>query len=90
MSEEGMPPRAAYQLIHEELNLDGNPARNLASFVTTWMEPEADKLIMESMVKTSLIMMNILRLLKFKIGWLICWPVYLMCLINVNQLVPVP
>ncbi len=51
MSEEGMPPRAAYQLIHEELNLDGNPALNLASFVTTWMEPEADKLIMESIGK---------------------------------------
>lgn len=51
MSEEGMPPRAAYQLIHEELNLDGNPALNLASFVTTWMEPEADNLIMESMGK---------------------------------------
>jgi glutamate decarboxylase len=51
MSEEGMPTRAAYQLIHEELNLDGNPALNLASFVTTWMEPEADKLIMESMGK---------------------------------------
>jgi glutamate decarboxylase len=30
-----MPARAAYQLIHDELNLDGNPALNLASFVTT-------------------------------------------------------
>jgi glutamate decarboxylase len=51
MPEEGMPARAAYQLIHDELNLDGNPALNLASFVTTWMEPEADKLIMESIDK---------------------------------------
>jgi glutamate decarboxylase len=51
MPEEGMPARAAYQLIHDELNLDGNPALNLASFVTTWMEPEADKLIMESIGK---------------------------------------
>jgi glutamate decarboxylase len=33
-----MPPRSAYQIIHDELNLDGNPALNLASFVTTWME----------------------------------------------------
>lgn len=48
---EGMPAKAAYQLIHDELNLDGNPALNLASFVTTWMEPEADKLIMESVDK---------------------------------------
>lgn len=39
-----MPAPAAYQLIADELNLDGNPSLNLASFVTTWMEPEADKL----------------------------------------------
>lgn len=43
-----MPAQAAYQIIHDELNLDGNPALNLASFVTTWMEPEADKLMVES------------------------------------------
>lgn len=48
---EGMPAQAAYQLIHDELNLDGNPVLNLASFVTTWMEPEADKLIAESVDK---------------------------------------
>lgn len=51
MPDEGMPARAAYQIIHDELNLDGNPALNLASFVTTWMEPEADMLIMESIGK---------------------------------------
>jgi glutamate decarboxylase len=44
-----MPSRAAYQIIHDELNLDGNPALNLASFVTTWMEPEADMLMTESL-----------------------------------------
>ncbi len=49
--DEGMPPRAAYQLIREELNLDGNPTLNLASFVTTWMEPEANQLIMDSVGK---------------------------------------
>ncbi|BDZ72184.1 glutamate decarboxylase [Methanobacterium petrolearium] len=49
--EEGMPAKAAYQLINEELNLDGNPVLNLASFVTTWMEPEADQLIMGSVGK---------------------------------------
>ncbi|HTV10587.1 MAG TPA: glutamate decarboxylase [Acidimicrobiales bacterium] len=43
-----MPAQAAYQIIHDELNLDGNPTLNLASFVTTWMEPEADKLMAES------------------------------------------
>jgi glutamate decarboxylase len=43
-----MPAQTAYQIIHDELNLDGNPTLNLASFVTTWMEPEADKLMTES------------------------------------------
>jgi glutamate decarboxylase len=49
--DEGMPAKAAYQIIHDEMNLDGNPALNLASFVTTWMEPEVDQLIAESMDK---------------------------------------
>lgn len=51
MPQEGMPAQAAYRLIHDELNLDGNPALNLASFVTTWMEPQAVKLMMESVDK---------------------------------------
>ena len=51
MPEEGMPARAAYQLIHDELDLDGNPSLNLASFVTTWMEPEARILIDENLHK---------------------------------------
>ncbi|MDR1820513.1 MAG: glutamate decarboxylase [Methanobrevibacter sp.] len=46
--EDGMPSKAAYRLIHDELNLDGNPNLNLASFVTTWMEDEAEKLIAEN------------------------------------------
>jgi len=46
-----MPANAAYQLVHDELNLDANPALNLASFVNTWMEPEAIKLINESLHK---------------------------------------
>lgn len=51
MPEESMPANAAYQLIHDELNLDANPALNLATFVTTWMEPEAVKLIDENLHK---------------------------------------
>lgn len=47
----GMSPRAAYQLVHDEVSLDGNPFLNLATFVNTWMEPEADKLIMENINK---------------------------------------
>ncbi|MBD3389674.1 glutamate decarboxylase [Candidatus Micrarchaeota archaeon] len=51
MPARGMPANAAYQLVHDETNLDGNPSLNLASFVTTWMEPEADQLMMESLNK---------------------------------------
>ena len=51
LPENEMPADAAYQLIHDELNLDGNPSLNLASFCTTWMEPEANKLIAESINK---------------------------------------
>ncbi|CAA0826628.1 Glutamate decarboxylase 5 [Striga hermonthica] len=46
-----MPKEAAYQIVNDELMLDGNPRLNLASFVTTWMEPEVDKLIMASLNK---------------------------------------
>src|ERR1700743_1593406 len=48
---DGMSAGAAYQLVHDELNLDGNPALNLASFVTSWMEPQADVLAAETLAK---------------------------------------
>jgi glutamate decarboxylase len=51
LPKEGMSADAAYQLVHDELNLDGNPALNLASFVTSWMEPQADKLATETLNK---------------------------------------
>ncbi len=51
LPEKSMPANAAYQLIHDELNMDCNPALNLASFVTTWMEPEGQKIMMENMHK---------------------------------------
>jgi glutamate/tyrosine decarboxylase-like PLP-dependent enzyme len=41
-----MDPATAYQAVHDHLMLDGN-ALNLATFVTTWMEPEADPLMSE-------------------------------------------
>ena len=47
----GIPSRSAYQLLHDEMNLDGNPTLNLASFVHTWMPEEATKLIMETINK---------------------------------------
>src|SRR5262245_37868814 len=42
-----MPADVAYQIIHDELMLDGNARMNLATFVTTWMEPQAVKLMAE-------------------------------------------
>jgi glutamate decarboxylase len=46
-----MSPRNAYQVIHDELRLDGFSILNLATFVTTWMEPEARQLISETLDK---------------------------------------
>jgi glutamate decarboxylase len=37
----------AYQVVHDELMLDGNARLNLATFVTTWMEPRARELMAE-------------------------------------------
>jgi glutamate decarboxylase len=51
LPKQGMSAQAAYQLVHDELNLDGNPALNLASFVTSWMEPQADQLAKEVLPK---------------------------------------
>ena len=42
-----MPPDVAYQIVHDELMLDGNARLNVATFVTTWMEPQAEKLMAE-------------------------------------------
>lgn len=46
-----MDPDSAYSLIHDELMLDGNARLNLATFVTTWMEPQAEKLMAETFDK---------------------------------------
>ncbi len=46
-----MPPRNAYQLVHDELMLDGNSRLNLATFVTTWIEAEAQQLMSETFDK---------------------------------------
>src|SRR4051812_8809217 len=35
----------AYRVIHDELLLDGSSRLNLATFVTTWMEPQAESLM---------------------------------------------
>jgi glutamate decarboxylase len=49
MPEQSMPAVEAMRLIGEEMVLDGIPERNLATFVTTWMEPEAQRIIAETL-----------------------------------------
>ncbi|HEV8526834.1 MAG TPA: glutamate decarboxylase [Actinomycetes bacterium] len=49
LPEHGMRAVDAMRLIGEELVLDGIPMRNLATFVTTWMEPEAQRVIAENL-----------------------------------------
>jgi glutamate decarboxylase len=47
--ESGMPAVEAMRLVGEDLALEGMPIRNLATFVTTWMEPEAQRIIAENL-----------------------------------------
>ncbi|MBT3581384.1 glutamate decarboxylase [bacterium] len=49
--EHEIAPRLAYNIVHDELMLDGNSRLNLATFVTTWMEPEARQLMTETFDK---------------------------------------
>lgn len=49
--DEGMLPQTAYNVVHDELMLDGNSRLNLATFVTTWMEPEARQLMADTFDK---------------------------------------
>ncbi|PWT97992.1 MAG: glutamate decarboxylase [Bacteroidetes bacterium] len=49
--DQGMLPETAYQIVHDEITLDGNARLNLATFVTTWMEPASERLYAESVNK---------------------------------------
>jgi glutamate decarboxylase len=51
LPDDEMLPETAYQIIHDELLLDGNARQNFATFVTTWMEPEATQLYIEAFDK---------------------------------------
>ena len=46
-----MLPDTALQVVRDELLLDGNARLNLATFVTTWMEPQAQLLMAECLEK---------------------------------------
>ena len=45
---QGIDADQAYQMVHDELSLDGSPLLNLASFVHVWMPDPAMKLVQES------------------------------------------
>lgn len=51
MPEGSMPGEIAYQIVHDEAMLDGNSRLNLATFVTTWMDDNARKIMTETMDK---------------------------------------
>jgi glutamate decarboxylase len=46
---EGMTSLDALRLVRGDLSIEGDPMRNLATFVTTWMEPEARWLIADNL-----------------------------------------
>jgi glutamate decarboxylase len=46
-----MLPQTAYQIVEDEVMLDGNARFNLATFVTTWMDEEADRLYTATFAK---------------------------------------
>ncbi|MCE2835964.1 MAG: pyridoxal-dependent decarboxylase, partial [Cyanobium sp. 49614_E6] len=47
LADHGIDAELAYDIIHEHLMLDGNSRLNLATFVSTWMEPQARRLMDE-------------------------------------------
>ncbi|WP_167476542.1 glutamate decarboxylase [Nocardia arthritidis] len=49
--EHEMRPEAAYQLVHDELMLDGVSRMNLATFCTTWVDEFARRLMSETLDK---------------------------------------
>jgi glutamate decarboxylase len=51
LASDPVPADVAYQLIHDELLLDGSARLNLATFVTTWMEPQAAQLMADCVDK---------------------------------------
>ena len=44
-------PRNAYEIVHDELMMDGNARQNLATFCQTWLDPEIHKIMDECVDK---------------------------------------
>lgn len=51
MPDEGMSSKLAYEIVHDDLTLDGSTTLNLASFVNVHTDDESTKLIMENLTK---------------------------------------
>jgi glutamate decarboxylase len=49
--QDGAPADAVHQMLKDELDLDGRPNLNLASFVGTYMEKEGEQLMIENLSK---------------------------------------
>ena len=49
--QDGAPADAVHQMLKDELDLDGRPNLNLASFVGTYMEEHGEKLMIENLSK---------------------------------------
>jgi glutamate decarboxylase len=54
LADEPMSAAAAAQIVTDELMVDGNARLNLATFVTTWMEPEAQRLMADTFQKNEI------------------------------------
>lgn len=49
--QDGAPADTVYQMLKDELDLDGRTNLNLASFVNTWMESNATQLMVDNLAK---------------------------------------
>ena len=71
---DGMPAVDAMRLVGEDLALEDVPARNLATFVTTWMEPQAQRIIAENLHRNFIDHAEYPRTAEISSGASGCWP----------------
>ena len=54
LAQQSIEPRVAYQLVQDEMLDEGNARLNLATFCQTYMEPEAVKLMSQTVEKNAI------------------------------------
>ena len=54
INEESVNPSIAYRLVADEMMHDGNPRYNLATFVQTYMEPEATQVMVDTIATNAI------------------------------------